>query len=534
MRHLRIAPNWLRYFIVVVLVLGVFFRCVNLDIKVFSHDETYTMLRLSGYTKDEVKQRLFNGQIISPDNLFRYQNINNERDWSDTIRSLAVEDPQHPPLYYIVARFWVQIFGQIFVNSVTAIRSLSVLMSLLAITAMYWLCWELFKVPLGVCWIAIAILSSSPLHFLYAQEASEYMLWAVTILVSSASLLRAIRLDSKYQYVESPVFNWGLYSLTLALSLYTFLLSGFVVIAHVIYVTTINKFRWNKAVETFTVASLVSFLFFSPWIVILINNFDPLKGRNTGNYTALKLVDLIQSWLLQGKSIFFDIDGNLDNIFDYFLGIFFCALVVYSLYFLYLTTNIKTWLFMITLIVIPGFPLVWTSLLSGATASTSARDFIPSVLGIQIAVAYLCIYNLNNGILARRQAWQIIVTFVMSMGLISIAVSSETKTWWNKSVSYGNPEISQMINQAAAPLLISDDSGVNYGNIFSLSYLLDTNVRIQLIQKDMSLSTIVRRNSTVFILNPSNDLREEVEVKYRLRSHPVYVDKYSSLLKLSR
>jgi uncharacterized membrane protein len=149
MRHLRIAPNWLRYFIVVVLVLGVFFRFVNLDRKVFWHDETYTMLRISGYTKDEVKRQLFNGRIISPDSFFRYQSINPERNLSDTIMSLAMEEPQHPPLYYIIARVWVQVFGNTFASSVMAVRSLSGIISLLVIPTMYWLCWELFKVPLG-------------------------------------------------------------------------------------------------------------------------------------------------------------------------------------------------------------------------------------------------------------------------------------------------------------------------------------------------------------------------------------------------
>ncbi|PAX49806.1 glycosyltransferase family 39 protein [Brunnivagina elsteri] len=534
MRHLRIAPNWLRYFIVVVLVLSVFFRFVNLDRKVFWHDETYTMLRLSGYTTNEVKSQVFNSRIISPESLFRYQNINSERDLSDTIRSLAMEDPQHPPLYYIIARVWVQVFGQTFANSVIAVRSLSAVISLLVIPAMYWLCWELFKVPLGICWIAIALVSSSPLQFAYAQEAREYILWAVSILVSSAALLRAIRLDSKREYIQSPVFNWGIYSLTLALSLYTFLLSGFVFIAHAVYVIITNKFRGNKTVKNFIVASLVSFLFFSPWLLILMGNFFQFEQTTAWTATQIPLISLIQSWFLQITRIFFDLNSNLDNIFGYFVAIFFLILVGYAIYFLCLTTNIKTWLFILSLICIPALPLILPDLLFGGMRSTSERYLIPSYLGIQIAIAYLFAYQINNGKFKRRQIWQVMAVLVISLGLISIVVSSKSETWWNKVVSDGNPQVARIINRSQNPLLISNDAGINYGNVFSLSYLLEPETRFVLVQESNSLSREVKLNQTIFILNPSNSFRREIEAKYGLRAYPVYVDRYYSLLELGK
>jgi uncharacterized membrane protein len=534
MRHLRIAPNWLRYFIVVVLILSVFLRFVNLDKKVFWHDETYTMLRLSGYTTNEVKSQVFNSRIISPGSLFRYQNINSERDLSDTIRSLAMEDPQHPPLYYIIAHVWVQVFGQTFANSVIAVRSLSAVISLLVIPAMYWLCWELFKVPLGVCWIAIALVSSSPLQFVYAQEAREYILWTVCILVSSAALLRAIRLDSKSDSIEYPVFNWGIYSLSLALSFYTFLLSGFVFLAHAFYVITINKFRGNKTVNRFIVASLVSFLFFSPWLLILMGNFYQFEQTTAWTGTKMPLINLIQSWFLQITRIFFDLNSNLDNIFSYFIAIFFLTLVGYAIYFLCLTTHKKTWLFIVSLIFIPALPLVLPDLLFGGMRSTSERYLIPSYLGIQIAIAYLFAYQINSGKFQRRQIWQFIGVFVISLGLISIVVSSESETWWNKVVSTGNPQVARMINRSHNPLLISNDVGINYGNVFSLSYLLEPEIRFLLVQERNSLSRQAKMNHTIFILNPSNSFRREIESKYGLRAYPVYVDQYYSLLELEK
>src|SRR5437016_4534059 len=134
MRHLTLVPSWLRFLIIVLLVVGIFFRFFNLGGKVYWHDETYTSLRISGYTAAEVKQQIFNERIISQESFAKFQRPNLEKGLSDTINSLAIEDPQQPPLYYIIARFWVEIFG----NSVIAMRSLSAVISLLAFPCVYW------------------------------------------------------------------------------------------------------------------------------------------------------------------------------------------------------------------------------------------------------------------------------------------------------------------------------------------------------------------------------------------------------------
>ena len=70
----------------------------------------------------------------------------------------------------------------------TAIRSLSALISLLVFPSVYWLCRELFNVPLLVPGVAIALMAISPIQLVYAEEAQEYILWLVTILRSSALL----------------------------------------------------------------------------------------------------------------------------------------------------------------------------------------------------------------------------------------------------------------------------------------------------------------------------------------------------------
>lgn len=535
MHHFKLVPSWLRFLIVVLLAIGIFFRFVNLERKVYWHDETYTSLRISGYTANEVRQQIFNNRVIMGTYFDKYQRPNPENNLGDTIKSLAIEDPQHPPLYYIIARFWVQIFG----SSVTAIRSLSAFISLLVFPCVYWLCKELFRVPLSVPFIAIALMAISPIHLVYAQEAREYMLWTVTILLSSASLLRAIRLESKSKELakkhqaSDSTFAWGIYAATLALSLYTFLLSGFVAVAHAIYIFTIAKFEFNKTVKDYLLASLAGFLAFIPWILVVLFNFSQLDSVTSWTKTQINFINLIQGWLIQLSHIFWDFNFGFENPLSYLITPVILIFVGYAIYFIYRTSNEKSWLFIVLLIAVPALPLILPDLLFGGIRSLSDRYLLPSYLGIQIAVAYLLATQIYSGNLARRQIWQIITVLIITCGMISCGVNSQAETWWSKVISYGNPQVATIINQASRPLLISDSFGINYGNVFSLSYLLEPKVRFQLV-KEQKIPKIYNQFTDVFFLNPANDFRQKIETSYKSKLNVVYKDNYYSLWKLAK
>ena len=536
MRHLKFASSWLRFLIIFLLAMGVLFRFFNLDGKVYWHDETYTSLRISGYTITEVKQQIFNNRVIAGESFAQFQGANQQKNLNDTIMTLAKEDSHHPPFYYIIARLWMEIFG----NSVTTIRSLSVFISLLVFPCVYWLCRELFNVPLSVPGVAIALMAISPIHLVYAQEAQEYILWLVTILLSSASLLRAMRLESqdKDELVKErqrpDLFAiWSIYAVTLAISLYTFLWSGFVAVAHGIYVMIIAKFQLTGTVRTYLLASLVGFLAFMPWITIVMGDFFQFLISADKITAQSSLMPIFPFLLMQLSRIFFDIDLSSDNPLGYLITLLFLILVGYSIYFLCRTTNYKVWLFIIILIVVPALPLILPDLIAGGIQSSSEPYLIPSYLGIQVAVAYLLATQLYNGNVSRRSIWHIIMALVIICGLISYKVSSQAETWWNKGMSYCNPQVAQIINQTTRPLLISDALGNNYGNVFSLSYLLEPKVRFLLVN-NQKVPKIPDGFADVFLFNPSDTWRETIEKKYKAKTDVVYSDNYYSVWKLTK
>lgn len=152
---------------------------------------------------------------------------------------------------------------------------------------MYWLCLELFGSSLAA-WIGVIIVAVSPLHLIYAQEVRMYVMWTVTILLSSASLLRAIRLQRKR--------DWGIYAASLTLSLYTFPFSILVAIGHGIYVaiTEVPKFfksnvnqskksqiKISKRFSNYFIASIASIIAYLPWIFFMVKiDMNPWRQKN--------------------------------------------------------------------------------------------------------------------------------------------------------------------------------------------------------------------------------------------------------------
>jgi uncharacterized membrane protein len=74
--HNPSLEKWLQFLIVVVLVLGIFFRFANLGQKIYWVDESYTSLQISGYTEFELIKQVGDGQVRNIKYLQKYQRLN--------------------------------------------------------------------------------------------------------------------------------------------------------------------------------------------------------------------------------------------------------------------------------------------------------------------------------------------------------------------------------------------------------------------------------------------------------------------------
>ncbi|MBC1258057.1 hypothetical protein GNE54_21795, partial [Trichormus variabilis V5] len=191
----------------------------------------------------------------------------------------------------------------------------------------------------------------------------------------------------------------------------------------------------------------------------------------------------------------------------------------------------QVWLFIITLIVVPALPLILPNLASGRISPGCEPYLLPSYLGIQIIFAYLLATQMYNGKVSHRRIWQIVIGLLIICSLISSRVYYQADTWWSKGVSSGNPQIARFINQKYRPLLITNFSEINYGNVVSLSYLLEPKVRFQLVP-DQTVPIIPNDFTDIFLLNPTNAWRLQIARKYQLKPNLVYGDDYYLVWKL--
>lgn len=508
----EVLPRELKYLVLILLGIGVFFRFSHLDYKVYWQDEVVTTLRTSGYTWTELNQDVFKIDPIGVEDLQKYQHINLERGLFDTIRGLAVEEPQHPPLYYAIARLWQQWFG----NSIVTLRTLPAVISLFVPLGGYWLCKELFGSP-TVGWLAVALMSVSPFDVLYAQENREYSLWAAMILLSSTLLLRAVRAKTK--------FIWGAYAISTILSCYTFLFSGLVFIGHGIYILLKEKFKLARN----TVASYL-IVFFSvtvavlPWLIIAYKYRSSL--RVTTNWMSGKVPPLLitKLWELDLSCIFLDLsdEGEIINlgdtssiIFSLFalsIVVILACLMCYSVYFLCRNTPIKIWLFVLTLIGVTAMFLLLPDLILGGRRSGVSRYLAPCYLGIQISVAYLLANKINSQNSLCKKLWKIVTIILVIGSILSCIVNLQDRVWWTKIDDSNLPAVANILNQEAYPLVLSEvSSDLDVVNVIALSYLIRSKPQFKFINTVDSFEVPTNSSNHIFLLNPSQGLLDKLK-----------------------
>ncbi|MEH1920956.1 glycosyltransferase family 39 protein [Nostoc sp.] len=510
-------PNWLKILVISLIGLGIFFRFTHLGKKVYWYDETATSLAISGHSLAEVKQEFFsnldNNKGVTPViTLDKYQHINSDRTVADTVRYLITSDPQHPPLYYVMVRLWAQVFG----DFPAGVRSLSAVISLLVFPSVYWLCLELFELSL-VGWVAMAVMGVSPLQVFFAQDAREYGLWMVTILVSSAAVLRAIRRES--------YLSWAVYALALALGLYTHLLTVMVAIAHGIYILISQRFRFNKTLRNYLLSSIAACLIFSPWLLILITQVH--TATNLLSWIAFKTdspFDLIGIWLSRISRIFFDFnlasdDAWVNNLtsespLSYSIStiIFSLFLIIYIVIFLskYLSTN--TSLFIALLGGFPGLTLLFYDLAFGGIRSIHFRYQIPLYLSIQIAVVYILAFHLFLAKSWQKNFWQFLLVGLLISGVVSDVRFFQAETWWPQIGGKNLLAMSKRINQSNNNvLLVSNKNDYNLGVILTLSHSLEPKISLLPIQNNQLPIMPQDYQSIFFVDDLENSLAHQLQ-----------------------
>lgn len=493
--------------VVILLAVGIFFRFAALTERPYWHDETYTLLRASGHTISELTTQVFDGRVIDRAELLKFQQIVPEKTWLDMIRSLMVEEPHRMPLYYAIARIWMEWLG----SDLSAMRSLSVVTSLFVFPALYWLCIELFIQPL-TAWIAIMLMAVSPFHVYYAQEVREYSLWTVIILVMSAALLRAIRVQTKTA--------WSMYSLSIVSALYTLVLSIPLIIAHAIYIF-IDRTYTRKIVTPLKALSL-GIGFCLPWLAFTLINRSQTENTSAWMFRAIPIQELFAHWITNFQFLF--LTENLTGRLKWVFAIALAILVTLAIKSLIQQTSRAIWGFIVLLILPLVLSMVMPDLLWGGIRSTNSRYFVPSYLGIQLAVAHWFATRIQLRDRFQQTYWKFVLMTVLTAGVLSCSAQI-----LQNQIS-DDKAIASLINRSENAIVISNEvsyqGGGTIGDVLALSHLVQPKTQFQLVIQPQTLSIPTQPN--LYLYKPLTYLKQNLQQSYQLQA--VYKDKLFRIL----
>ncbi|GAC1578286.1 MAG: hypothetical protein NVS3B7_11880 [Candidatus Elarobacter sp.] len=491
---------WILAVLVVVLLFGCVIRATNLERKGYTNDEATTSLHVSGHTIADYDRAVVDGRVRSNAELRRFQFVDPATTFADVASGLAREDPQHPPLYYVLERVWLLVFG----DSIAAKRSMSAAFGSLVMAGMVWLGSELFR-RRAAGFVAAALVAVSPFHVVYAQQAREYALWTLLTVLASALLLRALRCPS--------MGVWIAYGVATVLGLYTDPLYVTVVAAHAVYVVFLERTPRRGTLLPFFVAIGVAFLAYGPWLAVLLAGAHAGKvTNNTYLAASLPLALFALKWMFNVGTVFYDLDYRWPYtavvLVPIFTGIALAFIVLVR------RTERRIWLFAIALTGVPIAALLVPDLVHHETRSTSSRYLVPAWLGIELAVAWLIARVAESPI--RRQRKTALACFggLLAIGAVASTVGSFTTSWWADGSVPNLRSMANVIAAADRPSIVYHSTwGAGRGEpplwdfiIPQLIGELPGTVLVQQIPIDAPIA-IDGSASTVFLVDPTDRFR---------------------------
>lgn len=504
------SDRWINRQLLVVwllLGLGLALRFANLALKPVWLDEAFTLFHVAGFTDQFANSQLVTGFPVTVADLLIYQQPYPAHSVWLTIQNIADRAPELPPLYFVLLYLWMKLLG----SSLLIVRSLSVLISLLIFPAVYWLCLELFALPI-VGWYAMALVAVSPFHLNLAQEIRPYSLWTVCFLVSFTLFLRAQRLG-RWR-------DWLSLSVALLFGLYTHLFMLLPWLVYGVQAIVVARGRLTRNMRRFVVASGVTLVGFLPWAWFgffrSVERPEVFVRPHGSQLTLLKGVT-------QGIARFFvDFSLNESSHRWALIGYGICVLSVLGLaiyamlYLIQAAERRSRWLLWLMV----GLPIglfVGSDLLSNASRTAFTRYYVPSAIALEITIAYLFAskHTLRLPSAGRWPRWQCRWIALLLVGACSSAVFVIAPTWWSKTKTDANACIIRTTQAAIAPLLITDEY---YVRSLGLAHQLPPDVKLQFYPiRSQTAPKLDTSAQSTYLFMPSVPFLAAMQAEYELQ-----------------
>jgi uncharacterized membrane protein len=420
----------------------------------------------------------------------------------------------------------------------------------------------------------------SPLFILYGQEAREYALWTLTLLLSSAALLRALRVsrmastlfdqhklglaaslkDQIGESVRSVSVRalsdvqraWLLYGCSLLVAVYTSLSTLSLILVQILYVACVTRLQWSRALGGFVVSLSAVGLLFLPWALNLLRNFEAFSASMAWS----SVIVIPRTAVLRILSL-----NVTRNVFDFWPEVvqdqwlpitasIACVVVIaVACVSVFRHTQRETRLYLSLLLVLPTAMLLVPDLLFGGIRSSNARYLMPVWLGV-IAVMAIALEQL---LMRVGQAWEedraksfqpafwnrqggvsallwSVVVCVVALPMATNILHAQQQAPWTKSLSISLPEVAKIINQSANPLIVGNQERHHPSNLFALANLLKPETKMQLVPIALESSwQLPAHKGDVYLYSPTDQFRHALEKNNQVKTRVVVEDLFLQL-----
>ena len=258
--------------VILLLLTSLALRLYHIDFDGLTSDETLTLCRVNGIPAvmtDEL-------HIVEDfPEYYTQEWIKDRKNWDNVVQA-TIRDSGNAIGYNLMLFQWTNIFG----NSNTALRMMSLLFGVLTVILGYYFCRQLFNERTAN--IAGALLCLHPVLIEYAQMARSYVPAAFFILLTTYSLYQ-VSVAKRHTWLHIP-----LYIIALNLSLWSHYATLYVFVSHIFLVAFFHSHR--KALVLYVIMAVVGFGIFSIWLF-------------NGGLEGKKLINIEKSMWLSGVSI---------------------------------------------------------------------------------------------------------------------------------------------------------------------------------------------------------------------------------------
>ncbi len=500
---LRARRHQRRVFSILLLLIvltGGCLRFVHLPDKPVWFDEGFTRLRISGRDEhDEAIPSLFTGRPIPSAAFEAFQEAQPGSPLIGTVRGLARKEPQHPPLYFLLARSASLLMG----NSLLGMRSLSALCGALTVPAMVLLALEAYG-DRAIALLAGALVAVSPLWIRFAQDGRPYSLWLLLVILAHGAYLRLVRQPGRTAALS--------YGLVLGLALLTQLLTVLTLFSHALHLVLSGAARRALLLRSYLVATTLALLVASPWAVVLA------VKHSTAMATTRHLLRPMPPVVLLGHGL-----DNLNTLFTAWprvpgpLGPVVSVLpllgVAAVLWAALQRRHNGQGLFLVLISLVPVLPLVIADLLLGGQRSVQVKYLLPGSIGVFLALAGWLV------LAARGRIVRLLAAGLLSLGFVSSLFLLRAPTWWG--LSQVDNDLGRLLRDAHQPRIVADGS---FGVLALLSHQLRGHGSFLLTRSPQTLRLPPHEGET-FLYQPSAGLKETITRRMGCKLRRRYADR---------